>query len=227
MSSQPAADPASPTFAAVLFDLDGTLIDSTPAVVRSWVAWAVEYGIDPLALQGFHGVPARSIVARFVSADQVPDALARVTELEVGDVSDIVLLPGAAAALAALAAVPNAIATSCTRELADARLAASGLVRPDVVVTADDVEHGKPAPDPFLLAARRLGVDPADCLVVEDAPSGLTAARAAGCATLAVTTTSAAADLTADHVVPDLSQVRFSVVDGRVRLEVLAQAVAD
>jgi len=206
------------SFAGVIFDMDGTLVDSTPAVVRSWLAWADEHGIDPVRLQGFHGVPAAAIVAELVPDDRAPAALARITALEIADTAGLVVLPGAAEALADLAGAPTAIATSCTRDLAEARIAASGLTAPDVVVTVDDVRRGKPAPDPFLLAAERLGVDPTDCLVVEDAPQGLRAARAAGTATLAVTTTTPAGELDADAVVADLAAVRFGIVDGRVRL---------
>lgn len=208
------------TFGGVIFDMDGTLVDSTPAVVRSWVTWAEELGIDPARLQGFHGVPAATIAAQFVPAEQLDRALRRITELEINDVDDIVVLPGAAEALDALAAAPSAIATSCTRPLAEARIRASALRAPDVVVTVDDVERGKPDPDPFLLAAQRLGLDPADCLVVEDAPLGLQGARAAGCATLAVITTTPAEDLAAaDAVVPDLAAVRFRVADGRITVD--------
>ena len=208
------------TFGGVIFDMDGTLVDSTPAVLRSWVAWAEELGIDPARLQGFHGVPAASIAAQFVQAAELDSALRRITELEINDVDDIVVLPGAAEALEALAAAPKAIATSCTRPLADARISAAGLRAPDIVVTVDDVDNGKPHPEPFLLAAELLGLDPADCLVVEDAPLGLQGAHAAGCATLAVVTTTAAADLAdADAVVADLSAVRFEVADARISLQ--------
>jgi sugar-phosphatase len=204
-------------FAAVLFDMDGTLVDSTPAVVRSWLQWAQEEGLDPSRLVGWHGVPARGIIAALLPPDRVEASIARIEAIEVADTADLALLPGAAEALLALGgAGVSAIVTSSTAPLADARIRATALPAPAVVVTASDVEHGKPAPDPFLMAARRLGVDPRQCLVVEDAPSGLEAARAAGCATLAVTTTTAAADLVADAVVGTLADVRFSLADGHV-----------
>jgi sugar-phosphatase len=205
-------------FAAVVFDMDGTLIDSTAVVVRSWVRWAQEHDVDPRRLQGFHGVPAAAIVAELLPAHRHEDAVARITELELGDTDGIDVLPGAAEALAALAPDRSAIATSCTAPLASARIAASGLVAPRVLVTADDVERGKPHPDPVLLAAERLGVDPRDCLVVEDAPGGLAAARAAGCSTLAVVTTTPREELVeaADAVVTDLSHVAFTHSGGGV-----------
>lgn len=206
------------TFDAVLFDMDGTLIDSMAAVFRSWIRWAQERGIDPERLRGLHGVPAAGIVAMFLDDPAERAAsVARVEELEVADTADITVLPGTVDALTSLGDA-CAIATSCTRPLAEARLSATGIPRPGVVVTFDDVTHGKPAPDPYLMAAKLQGADPARCLVVEDAPSGLVSARAAGCTTLAVTTTTPAADLDADLVVDDLSKVDFAVVDGSVRV---------
>ena len=206
------------TFAAVLFDLDGTLVDSTGVVDRSWIALAAEFGLDPQRLRGFHGVPARGIVDALLPPEQRVPALARITEIELADTDGIHMLPGAERALRELAGAPVAIATSCTAPLAAARIGAAGVPAPEVVVTADDVTNGKPAPDPFLLAASRLGIDPARCLVVEDAPKGLEAARAAGCATLAVTTTTTADGLQADAVVRSLADVRFSVGDDGIRV---------
>ncbi|HET8614618.1 MAG TPA: HAD-IA family hydrolase [Actinomycetales bacterium] len=206
------------TFDAVLFDLDGTLVDSGQAVRRSWVAWATENGVPAERLQGYHGMPAVQILAELVSPELVPAAAERLEQLEVGDVDDVVLLPGAARALSAIDAARCAIVTSCTAPLAAARIAAAGVSSPAVVVTASDVSVGKPDPAPFLLAAQRLGVDPARCLVVEDAVSGITAAKAAGMATLAVATTYAADALDADVVVPDLEAVRFGSQPGGVQV---------
>lgn len=198
------------TFAAVVFDMDGTLIDSLPAVIRSWTRWAVEHGITADELAFHHGVPAAGVVAALLPEDRHEGALARINELELADEDAIDLMPGAREALDALAFAPRAIATSCTRPLAAARIRLSGIVPPPVLITASDVERGKPSPDPFLAAARGLGVDPASCLVVEDAPAGVQAARAAGCASLAVATTVGADELTAaDLVIPDLTAVRF------------------
>lgn len=202
-------------FAAVIFDMDGTLVDSTPAVNRSWTRWAVEYGLTREDMAGFHGVPAATIVTAVLPERVRTEAEARINEIELAELDDVVPLPGATQALAVLGG-KAAIATSCTRPLAAARIAASGIEQPQVLVTVDDVEHGKPAPDPFLLAARRLGADPRECLVVEDAPKGLIAAKAAGCATLAVVTTNRAEDLEADAVVPNLASVRFDLCEGAV-----------
>lgn len=199
------------TFEAVIFDMDGTLIDSTPAVIRAWQIWGEEHEVPPAELLQHHGMPSAAVVTRLLPEERRLRAIERINELELGDVEGIVVLPGAAEALASLRNARNAIATSCTIPLAKARIDAAGLTPPSIMITADDVEHGKPAPDPYLAAARQLGVEPGRCLVVEDAPAGLTSARAAGCATLAVITTTARELLDADAVVPDLSYVRFSV----------------
>ncbi len=213
-----ALDLTATSFAAVIFDMDGTLIDSTPAVLRAWAQWAVEHELPAERLEGFHGVPSAGVVRAVLPPERTAAAIERINELELTDVHDIVVLPGAAEALSGLPAAQIAIATSCTTPLAAARIAACGLQAPAVLVTASDVKHGKPAPDPFLLAAERLGVDPGECLVVEDAPKGLQAAKAAGCATLAVVTTTPRAELDADLVVPDLSAVRWQSRDGRIYL---------
>jgi sugar-phosphatase len=207
------------TFDAVIFDLDGTLIDSTPAVSRSWSVWAEEHGVAPDQLAGQHGVPAAGVVRAVLPAHRHTAATTRINELELADLSDIAVLPGAAEALADLVDGKNAIATSCTVALAKARIAAAELTPPSVLVTADDVEHGKPAPDPYLEAAARLAVDPGRCLVVEDAPKGLEAARAAGCRTLALITTTSRDELQADAVVANLADVRFVVEDVGIRVQ--------
>lgn len=197
------------TFAAVLFDMDGTLIDSHPAVERSWLRWAAEYGIEMSSFEGMHGRPAREIVAAFLPEPRHAEAFKRIESLEVEDTEGIVVLPGTMAALSALPAERKAIATSCTAPLAAARIAAARLPAPGVLVTADQVRAGKPDPAPFLLAAKRLGFSATDCLVVEDAPAGLAAARAAGSSSLAVTVTHPAEQLDADAVVGTLADVEF------------------
>jgi sugar-phosphatase len=215
---------ADEVFEAVIFDLDGTLIDSTPAVTRSWSTWASEYGLAPTDVVRHHGVPSASVVRATMPDDLHEAAVRRITELELTDVHDIVVLPGATEALASLADANNAIATSCTMPLATARIAAARLEAPPVIVTADDVVNGKPHPEPFLEAARRLNADPRRCLVVEDAPKGLEAAQAAGCFTLAVVTTTPREELAADAIVSDLSEIRFDVDQEGIRVSALRQA---
>ena len=198
------------TFDAVLFDMDGTLIDSMAGSLQAWARWASEHGVDPARLSDLGGRPAAQVIPALLAPEQVADALARIEHLENEVAADgIELLPGTAEALAALPPDRVAIVTSCTRSLLEARLAGSRLPHPPQIVTFDDVERGKPAPDPFLLGARRLGFDPARCLAVEDAPAGLASARAAGCTTLAVGATHPHDELDADAHAPDLSHVRF------------------
>ena len=219
----PTSGPFEAPFDGVLLDLDGTLIDSIAAVERSWVRWAQEYGVDPLRLRGFHGVTAANVIAELLPEDVREAAHRRIREIEVGDTDGIVVLPGAAALLQALAdgGVPTGIVTSGTRDLAEARLRATRLTHPPVVVTASDVERGKPWPDPWLEGARRLGVDPTTCLVVEDSVPGLRAARSAGCRALVAVLGTARRDelaAVADLVVPDVSVVDLQVVGHRVRV---------
>jgi mannitol-1-/sugar-/sorbitol-6-phosphatase len=215
---------ADEVFEAVIFDLDGTLIDSTPAVLRSWATWAEEYGLPPMDSVRHHGVPSAAVVRAVIPEDLHEAAMRRISELEIADLHDIVVLPGAVEALSSIARAKNAIATSCTLPLAKARIAAAHLVPPSVLVTADDVTHGKPHPEPFLKAARRLGVDPGRCLVIEDAPKGIEAAQAAGCFTLAVVTTTPRELLDADAVVADLSEIRFETNHEGVRVRLVEEA---
>jgi sugar-phosphatase len=210
-------------FRGVLLDLDGTLVDSIPAVVRSWLRWCEEYGIDPERLRGAHGVPADTLIERLLPEDQRRAAHDRIVELEVADVDGIEVLPGATDLLTRLAraGVPTAIVTSCSAPLARARLRATGLPHPEVVVTASDVERGKPWPDPWLLGARRIGVEPGACLVVEDSVAGLRAARAAGCRGLAAVTSTTPREELEEHahlVVRDVGGLPLEVAGGLVRV---------
>ncbi len=198
-------------FAAVIFDLDQTLIDSAPALAAAYTAWAVRFNLTAEDLQGMEGTPAEDIVGALIPGPEMAAALASVHELEETTMEGITALPGAARALAILPKDRVAIATSGSHRVATRRIAAARLDRPGTFITFDDVENGKPSPDPFLLAAQRLGVDPSDCLVVEDAPKGLLGARRAGCATLAVATSLPAERLDADLVVDTLDDVDWIV----------------
>lgn len=206
-------------FDAVLFDLDGTLVDSTASVVRSWRRFAEHFDVSMEALHANHGQPARTLVGHLLPADRHVEALAHVTDLEVTDAVDLAPIRGADAFYASVPAERRAIVTSGSVPIATARLAAAGYDRPDVFVTVDDVENGKPHPEPFLTAAARLGVDPTRCVVVEDAPAGIAAARAAGCAVIALTGTTAEEALSADLVVDGLDAVRLEIAaSGALRL---------
>jgi len=208
------------TFTAALFDLDGTLVDSTASITRSWATLARELGIETDLLAIGHGQPARQVIAMSVPTDLRERALQRVTELEVTDVADVVALPGSSELFTSLDNTTRAIVTSGSRLLARARLAAANIVEPAIFVTIDDVTHGKPHPEPFLRAAELLKVDPADCLVFEDAPAGLAAARAAGCATVGVVGTHRAEELSADILVDGLYQLHsLSAPSGGFRLQ--------
>ena len=198
------------SFQAVIFDMDSTLVDSLPAIIRVWTLFAIRYGLTEEQLRGKFGRSTASVVGELVDARRRTEALEWIAEHELTDQAGVVALPGAAVALRSVA--PRAaIATSATRAMADARLAAAGLPAPEVVLTASDVQRAKPDPEIFLRAAERLGADPRVCLVAEDAPNGLRAARAAGMATIAVTTTHPAEELEplADLVVPDLGHVSW------------------
>jgi sugar-phosphatase len=198
---------------AVLLDLDSTLVDSMPSLVRSWSRWAEEHALTPAQVRSAvgHGLTAAAIVARLLPPEQCAAGLARIGELETSDVADVTALPGAHELLSALPPDRWAIVTSGNQQVARARLRAAGLPDPAVLVTADDVRRGKPDPEPYLLGALRVGADPARCLVVEDAPAGLTAARAAGMLAIGVTTTHAATDLDAHVVVEGLQNLRVGL----------------
>lgn len=206
---------------ALLFDNDGTLVSSLDSVERCWSRWAGEYGItaEEFGRVELHGRPAVEIVADLLPAHLVAEAVARVEQLEVEDVpgGGVRLLPGTRDFLDALPSDRWAVVTSATRRLAEARLGAVGIT-PKALVSSDDVTRGKPDPEPYLLAARQLGVDPAHCVVFEDAPAGLRAGRAAGMTTVALATTHRAAELDADLVVGDLSALSVLVTDRGVAI---------
>lgn len=206
---------------AVLFDLDGTLIDSSGSVQRSWRALAEHIGRPwPEVEPHIHGVPVGQVLARLepeMPADRVAEVSEFMITTESSDTEGVVPQPGAIAALTLLAPDRAAIVTSGTVRLATARIAAAGLPRPEIVVTADDVVLGKPDPAPFLAGARALGFAPRRCLVVEDAPAGVTAARAAGCPVVGVLTTHEALDAPS---VPSLDRIEFRRVDGGVRVSI-------
>ncbi|MBB4716436.1 HAD-IA family hydrolase [Streptomyces luteogriseus] len=206
---------------ALLFDNDGTLVSSLASVDRCWTRWAGEYGItaEQFARVELHGRPAAEIAADLLPAELVPQAVARIEDLEVDDVPNggVHLLPGTRAFLDALPAERWAVVTSATRRLAEARLDAVGIL-PKTLVAADDITRGKPDPEPYLLAARTLGVDPAHCVVFEDAPAGLAAGRAAGMTTVALTTTHRAHELHADLVVENLSALSALVTEQGVEI---------
>jgi sugar-phosphatase len=187
---------------AVLFDCDGVLVDSGASVERAWRRWAAGRGLDgDMIVAVAHGRRTEDTI-RELGLSEDPGAEVELLEgYEIADAASVHAFPEAAALLAELPPGSWAVVTSGTRALATSRLAAAGLPLPAVLVTADDVVAGKPDPEGYLEAARRLGRAPADCVVVEDAPAGLQAAVAAGMRVVGLTTTHPAAELQAATLV--------------------------
>ena len=175
---------------ALLFDMDGVLIDSTPAVARVWHQWAVEHGFDPEVVVGLaHGRPSRTTIRELLPNADLEREDREVERREMEDLDGVVLLPGAQQLLNSLPPERWTIATSCTRPLAEVRLRAAGLPIPKTMITSSDVKIGKPDPEPYLKAAAKLGFAAADCIVVEDASAGVRAGKAAGARVIAFLTT--------------------------------------
>jgi mannitol-1-/sugar-/sorbitol-6-phosphatase len=204
---------------AILFDIDGTLVDSTAAVVRTWETWAATRGLDAdEILRVCHGRRTEDTLAMFLPAAQHPTAMAELDELERANLDGVTALPGTQSLLPRLPVERWAAVTSGSREVMCARLTAAGLPIPEVLVSAEAVAEGKPHPEGYLKAAAALGRDVRRCLVVEDAPAGIDAGRAAGARVLAVATSHPASELTsADAVIPDLTTCEIAVTpDGLI-----------
>ena len=205
---------------AILFDLDGVLVDSRRCIELIWHAWAARRGLDPAPfLRVAHGRRTSETI-RMVAPDlDVATAAAELDAMEAVETRGLTPAPGALALLAVLAGTEWAVVTSGGHAVATLRLRTSGLPIPGVFVTADDVLRGKPDPEGYLLAASRLGVGPHDCIVIEDSPTGLAAARAAGMRTIAVLTTYEAGALgEADARLPSLVGLRLRRADGATSL---------
>ena len=194
----------------LLFDNDGVLVDSLAAVEVSWARWARAHDLEPEHVVGVvHGRRAADSVALLLEDPSLrAAAVDQIEAFEIEDSEICPAMPGVPALLAMLPAGTWAVVTSGTRALATARLRAAGIPLPEVVVTADDVEVGKPDPAGYLAAARALGVDPTQALVLEDSGSGIAAGQAAGCRVLGIG--EAALDTPADLVVRDLAGARWA-----------------
>ena len=180
----------------MLFDLDGVLVDSTPAVARVWAGWAKEHGFDPdEVVKMAHGRPSITTIRELLPHADHEAENREVERREITDVEGVVPLPGALELLRALPLERWAIVTSCTRQLAGVRIAAAGLPQPKHLVTATDVHRGKPDPEPYLKGAQFLGVSAVNCLVIEDAPAGIRAGKAAGARVVALRTTASDPEL--------------------------------
>jgi sugar-phosphatase len=208
-------------FGAFLFDMDGTVLNSIAAAERIWSAWAVRHGVEvETFLPTIHGARAIDTITRLnlpgVDAEQ---QAAFITAAEINDVEGIVEIPAAAAFLNALPKNRWAMVTSAPRDLALRRMAAAGIPEPAVMITAEDVKAGKPDPAGYLLAANKLGVEPADCLIFEDATVGIQAAEAAGAALMIITTTHQHPIETAHATLARYDAISVSVgADGLLRL---------
>lgn len=198
-----------------MFDMDGILISSIGSVERSWRKWAALRGIDAArAGQIAHGRRAIDTLRALCPERDVEAELKIVEDFEIADNDGLTVLPGVMELLTSLPADRWAVVTSATEKLALARLAGAGIPGPRRLVTAEQVTHGKPHPEPFVKGAKLLGLEPRECVVFEDAPSGAEAGRAAGCTVVATTFSHRAEELeAADYLVSDLRGV-YARIDG-------------
>ena len=200
---------------ALLFDLDGVLVDSTPAVVRVWTKWAVEHGFDPEeVVHRAHGRPSISTIRDYLpNADHELENLV-VLNGEIEDLDGVTALPGTRDLLRALPANRWTIVTSCARPLAEVRIRAGGLPVPEKLVTSSDIQHGKPHPEPYLKGAEVLGFPIQNCVVFEDVPAGIRSGKGAGATVVAFRSTLKDPELKdagADWIVDNCSAVSFAV----------------
>ena len=215
------------TARALLFDLDGVLIDSTPAVTRVWAQWAVEHGFEPeKTVRDAHGRPSIETIRELLPyADH--EALNTVLERrEIEDLDGVVPLPGAVELLTSLPAERWAIVTSCTRDLARVRIGAAGLPVPLTIITSSDITNGKPHAEPYLKGAQALGFAAAECVAFEDVPAGIRSAKAAGARVIALRTTATESELAVavpDWILDNCGAVSatFDAAIGLVRLTIV------
>jgi len=212
-----------------LFDLDGTLVDSLPAVERAWVNWAKRRGVDPQDVLDFiHGKQAITSLRHFMSGESeaaIQQEFLLLEQVEAQDTEGVTALPGAAALLARLNQldIPWAIVTSGSIPVATARRNAGGLPQPEVFITAEQVKKGKPQPDAYLLGAERLGLAPQDCVVVEDAAAGILSGLAAGCQVIAVNAPADAPKLDqVDLLLSSLEQIAVSKTEQGAAINLVA-----
>jgi sugar-phosphatase len=201
---------------ALLFDMDGVLVDSTPAVARVWTAWANKFGLDPdQVVRQAHGRPSIATIRELLpSADHRAEDQA-IEKAEIEDIEDVIALPGTHELLSGLPDDRFAVVTSATRALALVRLRAAGFAIPKNLITSNDIQRGKPDPEPYLRGAQILGLSPADCIVIEDAPAGIQSGEAAGSSVIALRTTtpdSALRAAGADWIVTDCSEISLQPI---------------
>lgn len=208
-------------YEAILFDIDGTLVDSTAAVERTWRTWAAEHDLDAAHILTIcHGVRSEDVVARYLPASEIPAATIELEDMELQDLEGVTALPCAADVLGRLPEPRWAAVTSGSGRLMRKRLSAAGLPVPDILIAADDVVAGKPDPEGYRNAAEALGSPIDRCLVIEDAPAGIAAGRAAGATVLAVCTSHQRAEVAdADVVVDSLTDVSVTVGPDGIQVE--------
>jgi sugar-phosphatase len=203
-----------PTFncSAILFDLDGVLVDSTGSVDRQWREWGRAKGVDGDKIMAIaHGVRSLEVIRRVAPHLNAEAEVEELENREADDHEGVSVMPGAADLLHSIPDSRWCVVTSGGRHLASARLEFCGLPVPKILVTADDVTNGKPHPEPYLKGAKLLGFAPAECLVIEDAPAGIQAAHAGGMKVIGMASTYAAAKLNAaDAVVSRLAQIQVA-----------------
>ena len=194
------------TCSGLLFDLDGVLVDSTPAVARVWTKWALAHGFDPDdTVRRAHGRPSVETVREILPGADFEKENEIILRGEVEDTEGVVPLPGARELLSSLPESQWALVTSCARPLAEVRLKVAGLPKPRNMVTCDDIRNGKPDPEPYIKGAGLLGVPASKCVVFEDAPAGIRSGKAAGALVIATRTTSPDSELEAagaDWILP-------------------------
>ena len=198
--------------AALLFDLDGVLINSTPAVARVWRQWALEHAFNPdEVVARAHGRPSLTTIKEYLPNANHDLENKEVERREIEDLQGVVPLPGALDLLASLPEDRWTIVTSCTRPLAEVRIRAAGLPLPRTMITSNDIQHGKPHPEPYLKGASILGFPAQECIVLEDVPAGVRAGKSAGARVIAFTTTvqdSALTESGADWILKNCRDIR-------------------
>ncbi|MGE5324571.1 MAG: HAD family hydrolase [Actinomycetota bacterium] len=208
------------TCQAVLFDLDGVLVDSTPAVARVWAKWALAHGLSPeTAIAHAHGRRSIETIRALAPEMNAEEENLRVEQMEIVDREGVIALPGAARLLNSLPPDRFAIVTSATTALARARISYAGLPLPRNLISANDVDQGKPSPEPYLKGAELLGCRAQDCLVFEDAPAGISSARAAGMEVIALPNTYPSKELSgAAAIVQSLTVIEARVMEDYLEL---------
>lgn len=206
---------------AILFDLDGTLVESTLFIERLWQDWGVQHGISPQRMsEVMHGRPAFEIINIVAPHLPVKEEVDALETDEISRMDGMQTYAGARELLSSLPLSRWAIVTSGSPRVANARLDYARLPRPQVFVTADDVKAGKPAPDAYLLAAKRLQVAPSDCVVVEDAPAGIRAGKAAGMKVIGIASSHSKEELgQADVVVQQLADIKVQLTGNQILID--------